>query len=116
MLTNMIQPSEPGFDAVLGVWWQNLNNRQWLTVDLVPGNRNPISDWCAQDEDELVWYYAMEDFTAEELEAMVDFAVLMRRIDSIQLTTALYITAQVDEDLLNELEIPGIWLVRVQRT
>jgi len=115
MPTNMPQPWEQGFDRILAHWWLRLNQRHPMNLPIHQGTHSPIRDWAGQADPDAVWFYGLDDREDEAWQEPLALARHLASIDSVHVTTALAITAQLDEDLLHELEIPGIWLARVQK-
>ena len=111
----MPQPWDPGFDHIMSTWWIQLNAHQPLTVDLYPGT-HPMKDWSQQQDQDRVWFYPLDDYEEEDMKQFLALAPGLRGVDQVHVSTALYITSQLSERLLHELEIPGVWLVRVQKT
>lgn len=112
----MTQPWDPGFDQVLSTWWIEINHYHVMPMDLEPGHANPLRDWARQREPDVLWYYALDDRDEPDWLSLFDVAQHLSSIEYCHVTTALYITSQIAPDLLHEIEIPGIWLVRVQKT
>lgn len=111
----MRQPWDPGFDEVIETWWTQLNDYQCLTVDLYPGHI-PLKDWAQQQDQDRLWFYPLDDWEEEDMRQFLVLAQGLPGVDQVHVSTALYITSQVSEDLLHDVEIPGVWLVRVQKT
>ena len=112
----MLQPRDPGFDPVIMDWWLEINARLAMPMDLFSGSSRPLQDWASQPEADAVWYYALDLFEEDEFHKFLTLAQHMQSIDSVHVVTALYITSQLSDDLLHDIQIPGVWLVRVQKT
>jgi len=112
----MLVPGTRGFTRVLLHWWQTLNSAQYLTVDLYPGTALPISDWVNQTEQDQAYYYSLDLFDHEDLRQYLELAEITRGIDSVLITTALDLTCRLDPELTHDMEIPGIWIARCQKT
>jgi len=112
----MTQPWEQGFDQILATWWILINQRHPMNLPIHAGTHTPVRDWAAQAAGDCVWFYALDDREQEDWQDQLTLAQHLVSIDSVHVTTALAITAQLDLDLLHEVEIPGIWLCRVQKT
>lgn len=115
-MTNMTQPEQLDFYSILLNWYIEIQEHLQYPIKLARGSSIPISDWMQQSESDQLWYYALDGHTEHQWHDLFWLAKQDRSIDSVHVTTALYITAQLDEDLLHELEIPGVWIVRVQKT
>ncbi len=115
-MTNLTQPWEQGFDHIMARWWILINQRCPMSMSIRPGTHNPVQDWARQTQQDCVWFYGLDDREEEDWRDQLNLATHLETIDSVHVTTALYITAQLDEDLLNDCEIPGVWLARVQKT
>jgi hypothetical protein len=76
----------------------------------------PISDWVNQTDPDAVYYYSLDLFDHEDLQQYLDLAELAHGIDSVLITTALDLTCRLDPDLTNDMEIPGVWIARCQKT
>ena len=111
----MRQPWDQGFDPILADWWIRINREHPVNLPIRAGSAQPIRDWVGQRESDALWYYALDDRTEQEWREQLDLASLLETIDSVHVITALSITSQLSEDLLHEIEIPGIWLARVQK-
>lgn len=112
----MTQPWDPRFQSILHQWWQEFNSWVDTELPLTEGTRNPMRDWLEQGDSDLLWYYPLDDWDFDELVERINTVIELPGMEAIGLVTALSVTARLNEDLLHELEIPGIWLVRVQKT
>lgn len=115
-MTNMTQPEQLDFYSILLTWYIEIQEHLQYPIKLARGSNVPITDWMQQVETDQLWYYALDNYDEETWQSLFWLAKQDESIESVHVTTALYITAQLDEDLLHELEIPGVWIARVQKT
>lgn len=115
MPTNMTQPWEQDFDHIMATWWILINRELPMNLPIHPGTHNPLRDWVGQTESDAVWFYGLDDREEEDWHDQLNLASHLETLDSVHVTTALYITSQISEDLLHDIEIPGVWLCRVQK-
>lgn len=115
MPTNMTQPWEQNFDHIMATWWILINQQHPMNLPIHAGTHNPIRDWVGQPESDAVWFYGLDDREEEDWRSQLKLASHLETLDSVHVTTALYITSQISEDLLHDIEIPGVWLCRVQK-
>lgn len=115
-MTNMTQPEQLDFYSILLTWYIEIQEKLQYPIKLARGSNVPISDWRDQSAQDQLWYYALDNYDEDHWHSLFWLAKQTKSIESVHVTTALYITAQLDEDLLHELEIPGVWIVRVQKT
>lgn len=111
----MRQPCDVGFDQTLEDWWSEINDRVTLVVDLYAGGQDPMLDWLRQPDSDRVWYYAIDDWCEDDFRNRFWLAEHLPEIESVHVTTALFITHQIDPDIAESQEIPGVWLVRCQK-
>ena len=116
MPTNLRQPWDQGFDSVLIDWWTGFNDVLPTELTLAQGSHQPLTDWVVQADLDCVWYYPLDDWDIEELVLRANTAIELPRFLAIGVNTALSVTAGLSDDLLHDVEIPGIWLIRVQKT
>ncbi len=73
-------------------------------------------DWMHQDSPDVIWYYSLDDWEEADFRNRLWLARHSHLVDAVHVVTALYLTSMISEDILHDLEIPGVWLVRVQKT
>lgn len=112
----MTQPWDPGFDWCIASWWISMNQCHPFNIRLAAGGRDPMLDWLHQTTEDVIWYYALDDWQEDDFLNRLWLAQHSGMINCVHVVTALYLTSMVSDDLLHDLEIPGVWLVRVQKT
>ena len=110
--TTMLQPWDYRFDQVLVAWWQRINQEQLLTTELEMGTQ-PMKDWRYQQDQDVTYYYALDDWTFDELCAWAQARTMLLPYCQVQIITALEFTVNLDVDITHDMEIPGVWLVRI---
>ena len=116
MRTNMRQSKDPDFLPVLRTWWIEINEWIPMNLALAEGTQDPAIDWMHQERSDQVWWYDHDRWQESDFESRLWLVSHLPEFMSVHVTTALYITSQISTDLLHDLEIPGVWLVRVQKT
>lgn len=112
----MLQSGDPGFQACLRTWWIEINDLVPMNLRIQRGGLDPVLDWMHQESSDQVWYYDHDAWGETDFESRLWLVSHLPEFLSVHVITALAVTAQISEDLLHELEIPGVWLVRVQKT
>jgi hypothetical protein len=116
MHTNMTLPGEQHFDWIMASWWIAMNECHPFNIRLHSGGQDPLLDWMHQDSPDVLWYYSLDAWQEDDFRNRLWLAQRTGDIESVHVVTALYLTSMVDEDMLHDYEIPGVWLVRVQKT
>jgi hypothetical protein len=116
MHTNMTTPGKQDFDWVMASWWIAINESHPFNIRLAQGGRDPMLDWMHQTSEDVVWYYSLDAWQEDDFRNRLWLAQHSGLVDSVHVVTALYLTSMISEDILHDLEIPGVWLVRVQKT
>ena len=116
MPTNMTQPWDQGFDWTMASWWVAMNESHPFNIKLAAGGADPMLDWMHQTTEDVIWYYGLDDWEEDDFRNRLWLAQHTGDIDAVHVVTALYLTAMISDDILHDHEIPGVWLVRVQKT
>ena len=116
MHTNMTTPGQKHFDWVMASWWIAMNESHPFDIRLHAGGQDPMLDWMHQTAPDAIWYYSLDAWEEDDFRNRLWLAQHSGMIDSVHVVTALYLTSMVSDDILHDMEIPGVWLVRVQKT
>ena len=112
----MTTPGEQAFDWVMASWWTAMNESHPFNIQLHSGGQDPMLDWMHQTSEDVIWYYSLRLWQEDDFCNRLWLARHSGLVDSVHVVTALYLTSMVAEDILHDFEIPGVWLVRVQKT
>ena len=112
----MTTPGEQAFDWVMASWWIAMNQHHEFNIQLHAGGQDPMLDWMHQSSEDVIWYYGLDQWQEADFHNRLWLARHSHMVDSVHVVTALYLTAMISDDILHDLEIPGVWLVRVQKT
>ena len=112
----MTTPGQAQFDWVMASWWVELNHAHEFDIPLHAGGADPMLDWIHQTEPDVIWYYAMDLWQEADFGNRLWLAQHRPEFVSVHVTSALYLTSMISEDILHDQEIPGVWMCRVQKT
>lgn len=111
--TNMRTPGTQDFINVLDIWQLTIQEITELVLDLRLGTQEPLKDWHMSQPGEHVYYYSLNDYTIDDFEPWCQAYSFLNPRGHIQVITALQLTTTIDTDITHDIEIPGVWLVRV---
>ena len=111
----MIQPGTQTFDWILAHWWIIINRSHVMPMRIARGGADPMLDWIHQSPRDLCWFYSLDQWTESDFQNRMWLAQHMPEFDSIHILTALSLTCGIDPELTHDMEIPGVWICRVQK-
>jgi hypothetical protein len=111
-MTNMPQPWDPEFDQLFSQWACIMAEASHVNWQFAPAHTAPLMLWRHCHAQDVVWYWALDDYDAEDFAIAHEWAVKLGIQAQWQVTTALALTCAVDPELTHDIAIPGIWLTR----